>query len=665
LAAQQAWFGALVAHAPDAIVVCTTDLTVSFGNPAWDSMLASAGAIDLRGLLTTATHPDDADEAARFGGAVLASPSTPVSSDLRLRASGDWRWFRTIATNLIDNPDISGIVINMRDITDRKRATLLQQALADFILVAPSVTNPDSLIASAVTMACAALDIGPAQLRQLTYCWPMANAAGKRDPMSAVLAAPESATRPPSNPADDHYLQSMCQLLTSAMDRMKAEAELRHHALHDALTGLANRALLDERLVESLEHATTIGASVAVFLLDLDNFKLINDSLGHGFGDQILRETGARLIRSVRAQDTVARFGGDEFVVIAVVDDAEEAMDLARRMQSGLDKPVHANDQDYFVTASIGVSLSGPDAFSPDILLRSSDVAMYAAKRQGRGCVAVFADAMHADSSRRLDVQRRLRPAIEKSEISVHYQPVLELRTNRIIGVEALARWNDPELGPVSPVEFIGIAEESGLILSLGRQLMEQAVRDVSSLLHRLPGVELSLAVNVSAKELIVPGFTDTLRSILTTSGYDPANLVVELTETALVSDPFLALQSLTDLRRHGVKIAIDDFGTGFSSLQTVRDYPIDFLKIDSSFTRGIDLKQNSAIVAGIISLANALGAKAVAEGVETAPQLQALRRLQCEHAQGFYWSPALPLEQLHTWIQRSNRRAERTRIFR
>jgi predicted signal transduction protein with EAL and GGDEF domain len=347
------------------------------------------------------------------------------------------------------------------------------------------------------------------------------------------------------------------------------------------------------------------------------------------------------------------------------VDHAEEAMDLARHMQSGLDKPMHVNNQAYFVSASIGVSLSGPDSCTPDVLLRSSDIAMYAAKRHGRGCVAVFTKEMHAASSRRLDVQRRLRTAIDADRLTVHYQPVIELRSNRIVGVEALARWTDPDLGPITPREFISIAEESGLILQLGRHLVRQAIRDVSGLLHHSPSIDLSLAVNVSAKELSVPGFTDGLLSTLTMSGFDPTKLVVELTETALVSDPFLALQSLTDLRRHGVRIAIDDFGTGYSSLQTVRDYPIDFLKIDSSFVRGLDAKENKAIVAGIISLANALGAKAVAEGVETPAQLQALRRLRCEHAQGFYWAPALPIEQLQPWMQRFTRRAERPRVFR
>jgi diguanylate cyclase (GGDEF)-like protein/PAS domain S-box-containing protein len=665
LVAQRAWFGALVAHSPDAIAVCGSDLTVSFGNPAWEALLDFAGVNDLSGLVNTAVHPGDATELSRLRATIRSSPSIPVSCDVRLGSSSGWRWYRSIVTNLTDDPEIPAIVLNLRDIDDRKREAILKQALAEFSLIAPTAADNDDLVDAAVSLACAALDMEPTRLRQVTSCWPLNSSRATRFAISDARDELDAPGPRPLDAVEEGFLQSLCQMLTSSIDRLQAQAELRHQARHDGLTGLANRALLNERLDEALAQARADGALVAVLLLDLDNFKLINDSLGHGSGDQVLLETSARLISSVRAQDTIARFGGDEFVIVALVDKAEEAMSLAHRVQCSLDEPMRANDRDYFVTASIGVSLSDHDAYSPSVLLRSADVAMYTAKRQGRGCVAAFTSEMYAESSRRFDVLHRLRAAIDNCDLIVHYQPVIELRTNRIVAVEALARWTDPDLGPITPGEFIAVAEESGLIVPLGRLLVEQAVRDVSSLFHRLPGLELSLAINVSAKELTVPGFTNALRSILTTSGFDPANLVVELTETALVNDPFLALECLTDLRRHGVKIAIDDFGTGFSTLQTVRDYPIDFLKIDSSFTRGLDTKENRAIAAGIITLARALGAKVVAEGVETVSQLKALRQLRCEQAQGFYWAPALPLEQLRSRIETSPWRVAGPRIFR
>jgi EAL domain-containing protein (putative c-di-GMP-specific phosphodiesterase class I) len=320
---------------------------------------------------------------------------------------------------------------------------------------------------------------------------------------------------------------------------------------------------------------------------------------------------------------------------------------------------------DYFVTASIGVSLSGPDAQTSLVLLRSADVAMHTAKSRGRGCLTVFTDAMHAKSSRHLDVHRRLRAAIESHQVRVHYQPVIELRSNHIVGVEALARWTDPDLGQIAPTEFIGVAEESGLIVPLGRHLVELAVQDISRLERLHPLVDLTLAVNVSAKELTLPGYTQSLRSTLAACDFDPAKLIVELTETSLVADPINASQVIDELRRLGARVAIDDFGTGFSSLQTVRDYPIDFLKIHSSFISGADSKANWAIVASIISLANSVGAHAVAEGVETVPQLQALRRLRCEHAQGFYWAPSMPIEELNAWIEANDRRTHRARLRR
>lgn len=663
-ASDSVWLRLIVDQSTDAIAVCTRRLEVTFGNEAWRALLHRASAPDLRGLMTSAVHPDDRDEAERFQSAVGESPTASVSIDARLQMRDGWRWYRVLVTNLVDDTIIGSVVLNFRDITERKRVALLQRALGDFSLVAASTDRVEQLIADGQRVAGAALDMSPLALSRLDVGWPVVPASPGSRHVEDESTGAFDATRE-ITPAERHYLHILAQMMTSAIDRMAAQAELRYQERHDLLTGLANRALLDERLDKSLEVAQASGAMVAVYLLGLDAFKLINDSLGHGCGDAILSEIAFRLRQTVRAGDIVARFGGDEFVVGAVVADQREAMALAQRMQACFDSAIPIEGLDYFVTASIGVSLSGPDAGTSVVLLRSADVAMHTAKSRGRGCLTIFTDEMHVQSSRHLDVHRRLRSAIENRQVRVHYQPVMELRSNRIIGVEALARWTDPDLGQIAPTEFIGVAEESGLIVPLGRHLVESAVQDISRLERRHPMVDLTLAVNVSAKELTLPGYTQSLRSTLAACGFDPAKLVVELTETSLVADPLNALQAIKELRGFGTKVAIDDFGTGFSSLQTLRDYPIDFLKIHSSFISGADSKENWAIVASIISLANSVGAHAVAEGVEAVPQLQALRRLRCEHAQGFFWAPSMPVDELNAWIEANDRRTHRARTRR
>ncbi len=658
------WFGVIVAQSTDAIAVCTRGLDVTFGNSAWHTLLERAAAHDLRELVATAVHPDEHDEFARFQHAVASIRSAPTSIDVRLRVYDRWRWYRALVTNLVDDSNGRGFVLNLRDITEPKRAALLQEALAAFSLVSASCDSVEPLLHAARSAACAALDLPPESLTTIDTGWPDV-ALSRAVELTSLRAEGILDDEPRLSAAERHYLETMGQMITSAEDRLAAQTELRYQARHDLLTGLANRALLDERLDKSLEVARANGSSVAVYLLDLDAFKLINDSLGHGSGDAILRKIGFRLRHAVRSSDTVARFGGDEFVVSALVESNAEAMSLAQRMQACFDTPISIEGLEYFVTASIGVSQSGPEAQTSAVLLRSADAAMHTAKSRGRGCLTVFTAAMHAQSSRHVDVHRRLRAAIENRQVRVHYQPVIELRSNHIVGVEALARWTDPDLGQIAPTEFIGIAEESGLIVPLDRHLVELAVQDISRLERRHPLVDLTLAVNVSAKELTLPGYTESLRATLATCGFDPTKLVVELTETSLVADPYNALQSIKALRNFGTKVAIDDFGTGFSSLQTLRDYPIDFLKIDSSFISGADSKENWAIVASVISLANSVGAKAVAEGVETVPQLQALRRLRCEHAQGFYWAPSMPIDELNAWIEANDRRTHRARTRR
>jgi len=439
----------------------------------------------------------------------------------------------------------------------------------------------------------------------------------------------------------DAHLQSNAR--TQAQRLEQANAQLQHQATHDALTGLPNRVLYLDRLEREIAHAERDGHTFAVLVVDLDRFKVINDTLGHGPGDQLLKEVAHRLARTIRTVDTVARTGGDEFLLLItdIRDPADTAV-VATKILEELDKPVLIGGAEVHTSASVGISVYPTDGTDSDALVAHADEAMYFAKQHGRNTFQFFNPGMSVFSRERLDLERDLRRALPMQQFEVHYQPKMDIATGRMNSVEALVRWRHPTRGLVGPTEFIPLAEESGLIFSIGEWVLREACRQARQ--WQLDGQPfLRVAVNISPIHFRQPKFLDVVRSALSDHDLEPRYLEIELTETTVMDHADTSVQILEDLSRMGVIVSIDDFGTGYSSMSYLRRFPIDKLKIDRSFINELTTSSDAAsIVKAIISLAHSLRLKVVAEGVETAEQLQQLRELGCDQFQGFYRSAAV-----------------------
>ncbi len=424
------------------------------------------------------------------------------------------------------------------------------------------------------------------------------------------------------------------------------ERALVHQAQHDALTGLPNRTLLADRLARALADGRRRGTLVAVAFLDLDHFKRVNDDLGHSAGDALLVQVADRLRATVREDDTLARYAGDEFIAVWVgLGSPEQAWHLAERFGAALEQDFALVGQSVHVGASVGVAVAKSGQTGEDLLL-AADAAMYDAKRHGRGGVRLFSSEMRRVLVDRLATELELRDALERDELVLHYQPVIDLTTGAPIAVEALVRWQHPRRGLLGPDEFVAVAEDSGLVVPLGRWALLRACQDAADRAGPLAG--LDIAVNLSARQLGDPGVVGHVRAALTASRLDPRRLVLEVTESAVVEDQRAAALALEELAALGVGVAVDDFGTGWSSLLYLRRYPISTLKIDRAFVAGLGRSQDDeAICASVVSLGRAVGATCVAEGVETAEQYAWLRAFGCPFGQGFLWSRGVPLEDL------------------
>jgi diguanylate cyclase (GGDEF)-like protein/PAS domain S-box-containing protein len=423
--------------------------------------------------------------------------------------------------------------------------------------------------------------------------------------------------------------------------------EITHSAEHDFLTGLPNRMLFNGRVAQAIVLAQRHKKQVAVLFLDLDGFKHINDSLGHPIGDKLLQSIAERLVECVRASDTVSRQGGDEFVVLlSEMERPEDAAITARRMLQAVAKPHSINQHDLHVTTSIGVSIYPDDGPDAETLIKNADTAMYQAKEKGRQGYQFFKPVMNVRAVERQSIEESLRRALERREIVLHYQPKIDLRTGAIAGAEALIRWTHPARGPLSPAQFIPVAEDCGLILPIGAWVLRQACMQARAWLDAgLPTA--TMAVNVSAMEFRDENFLEGLFAILSETGLDPSALELELTESVLMKRAESAASILQALREKGVQVAIDDFGTGYSSLSYLRKFPVDALKIDQSFVRQISTAgDDTAIVTAVIAMARSLKLRVVAEGVETLEELEFLRAHQCDEAQGFYFSKPVPPQQ-------------------
>ncbi|HET9740229.1 MAG TPA: EAL domain-containing protein [Solirubrobacteraceae bacterium] len=564
-------------------------------------------------------HPDDLPQLQRELQTAAAEGSV-VTVEYRIRhADGHYIWVETTARSMGGE-----IQCSTRDITARRAASA---ELARRLAQQSAVARLGRMVMERVAVEAV------------------------RDEAARVVAETEEAE------PDSDFLQSVAHILASADERDRYEQQMRHDALHDALTGLPNRTLLLDRLYQALARAGRDGSRVAVIFLDLDNLKVLNDSLGHQAGDQLLQAIGPRLRRELRAADTVARFGGDEFAVVCSdVTDEHHGAAIAERLVRAFEEPFLVDGEERFGSASVGVVITDPQApREPEELLSDADAAMYRAKERGRGRAEVFDAGLRARITARLSVERDLRRALDgEGRLWVAYQPYYRLPGRSLAGVEALVRWEHPERGNVPPADFIPVAEESGLIVPLGARVLREACRQVARWRRESGHPGLRLTVNVSARQMASPEFVETVQEVLEETGLHPDSLGLEITEGLLLEETPGTALTIELLQTLGVRLLLDDFGTGYSSLRYLQRYALDGLKVDRAFVAGLGAAGDGdgAIVEAIVGMARALGMGVIPEGVETDGQLERLAALGCDHAQGFLLSRPLPAAELEVLLR-------------
>jgi len=451
----------------------------------------------------------------------------------------------------------------------------------------------------------------------------------------------------------------------SEIDRLRGAVDrLRHAATHDPLTGLPTREVLLGSLQRELSRIPIDGERIAILFVDLDNFKRVNDSLGHGSGDDVLREMARRIVGCLAPQDTASRFGGDELVILHPRATAGSEAALAERILNATAEPLFIARREVVVSASIGVAACAPGEKTAERLLREADTALYTAKGRGRARLQIFNDELYAQAEKRVQIESDLRLALRAAQLFVVYQPQVSLKSGRVVGLEALVRWRHPTCGIVPPDDFIPVAEECGLIVEVGRQVLRESCRQLAAWARLAPGRPLALSVNVSPREVQAAGFTEELARILAETGVEPTALCLEITEKAVTGATADTVRVLDQARKMGVYVAIDDFGTQHSSLARLRDLPAEVLKIDRDFIDGLGAEPgDTAIVSSILSLAFAMGKHPIAEGVERREQAAALLRMGCAVAQGYLFSPPVAADRVPAMLERQlwRPRAERT----
>ncbi len=449
-------------------------------------------------------------------------------------------------------------------------------------------------------------------------------------------------------------------------DSKGAEQQLLHNAFHDVLTGLPNRALFMDRLKRSLNRAKYRPDYLfAALFLDLDRFKVINDSLGHQVGDELLIGIARRLEKCMRPGDMIARLGGDEFaVIIDNLKSSDDAIQAADRLHQEMTVPYLLSGREVYASASIGVALSQSHHENAQDFLRAADTAMYHAKSRGRGCVELFDTEMHARALGQLQIETDLRRALQREEFRIFYQPIVSTESRQVRGFEALVRWEHPEQGLLSPIRFMQVAEETGLVVPLDQWVLRDSCRQLREWQQEFPmNPLLSVSVNLSGKQFAHPDLCDKVRAILDETGIIPLSVKLEITESSLVENPDAAAQILRQLKELGVRISLDDFGTGYSSLSYLHRFPIDVLKIDRSFVNRMSVSKNSEIVRTIITLAINLGMEVIAEGVETEEQVAQLASMHCDYVQGYLFSPPMPSTAVHELLAITYPKSQRPQV--
>jgi diguanylate cyclase (GGDEF)-like protein/PAS domain S-box-containing protein len=682
---QYARLARLVFDALDAGVLLQGPLgRVAAANPAAARILdlhldALVGA-EISALTSRFRHEDGSLVESHDLPGVIAHRTGEVSSAVLLQlatGSGSTEWVEVTAQPLHHRRDVVAVVWTLRDVTKRQRAeqrlreterrqrVVLEHAVGGYAIVADDgslVGGSSSMLGWWRSREPAGLAVG----RDFLH-------ADDRDVAGELIeqakASPGHARHAEVRASDDRGLTRWLELtatdrrddpavggivvnFTDITERKQAEQALAHQAVHDPVTGLPNRRLLTDRLGAALARADELSRRVAILFFDVDHFKLVNDSLGHPAGDLVLQQMAGRFRAAARLADTVVRFGGDEFVVVCEdLNDLDEAVEIARRLTSLVERPLVIDRSERVVTVSCGVAISEP-GMDAATLVRDADAAMNLAKERGRARIEVFSDELRGRATRELDLETSLHRALDRGELRLVYQPVIDLETERMVGCEALLRWDHHELGAISPVEFIPLAERAGLIVPIGAWVLREAIDQLMRWTTELDGAEPEwVAVNLSARQLGWPELVPLITDALHASGLAPGRLHLEVTESALVDDLAASIQCLDQLKELGVHVDIDDFGTGYSSLSYLKRLPIDTLKIDRSFTDGLGADpHDTSIVHAIVSLSRALDLDLIAEGVETADQRDELRSLGCGLGQGFYWSKPLDPDQLAQW---------------
>jgi len=557
LEAREQRFRTMVEKSWSGVVLFDHDIRFSFAGSSTQHLIGWEEHELLGRSLFDFVHPREADAARATFAAMIESPNRELHGELRFRhKEGRWVWLEGFSQNLLHEPGVRAIVLNYRDVTQRK----------------------------------------------------------------------------------------------------ETEKQLEYRAYYDSLTGLPNRVLFRDRLVHSLEHAKRNRVGVAVMYLDLDHFKLVNDALGHSFGDRLLGEVAKRLQSALRASDTISRIGGDEFsVLLPEVTSTEAVAGVARKVLHSLARPFHVDGHDFFVTASIGIGCHPSDGDDAETLLKCADAAMYRAKELGRNQAQLFTASMNERYVRRLALEQHLHHAIEREQLELWYQPVYDRTRRRYVCVEALLRWRDPVRGLVPPSEFVGLAEETGMIVPIGAWALRTACLQLRQWMEQ--GLSLRMAVNISAVQLQQRDLVAQVQGAIAESGIEPGMLQLEITESAAMQNFELTLEMLRELRAMGVGVSVDDFGTGQSSLIYLKHFPIDTVKIDKEFLREVTSDETAAaIVSYVINLAHTLQLKVVAEGVETEEQYTFLRHYACDQMQGFLFAKPLPADEVVPFLRQSQR---------
>ena len=684
--ATEARFAALVEHSSDMVTVLDARGRVLYGSPSITTVLgwptagfdAPAELVDSAPSPWEILHPDDAAAVAALFMEAVAEGRAHARIEFRMRhADGTWRWIEASATNRLDDPVVGGVVVNSRDVTTRREAedelrarqrelsTLLERSpdlIARFdrglrhVYVNPAVAEATGVPADRmVGRTMREIGAGP----ELTDIWDLelrrAFETGAGSEFEYSFDGPSGLrwyhTRMVPELGHQGAIDTVLVLIRDVTDRKEMEDALTHQALHDPLTGLPNRALLLDRVEQALRRLERHPARVAVLFLDLDRFKVVNDSLGHAAGDRLLVDVGDRLAATSRPGDTVARFGGDEFVVLCEeLQHDDRAVAIAERFAEALARPFAYEGRELSLTASVGIASSVEADADPAALLRDADAAMYRAKERGRARYQLFDTALRDQAVDRLDLELDLRGALERGELQVAYQPIVSLGHDRVVGAEALLRWHHPERGSLIPDDFLDVAEETGLMVPIGEWTLRQACSQIARWNQACADNDppMLLAVNLSGRQLADPNLTDAVATAVEAVGVDPSQLCVEITEAALIHDPVDAQSALGALTALGVRVALDDFGTGYSSLGYLRRSPVDIIKIDRAFIEGIGRDpENAAIVTAVIAMAHALGLTTVAEGVETDQQLAAVGGLGIDWVQGNYFSAPISSDAL------------------